>query len=581
MSAIQKETINTKLKAAWRNPATIEGREFISGLENLLFGAQQPHAIELEQVILGACLIDNTAFPTVNFLKTECFYQDINAIIFDAFSQLAEKEIPIDLVTVTDQLRKMKKWRVSGELNKHFATIEKTDGHKHALEAIGGGYYLVELTNRVTSSANLEYHARIIYQKYLLREGIREAYRFLAKAYAEEQDVFELRNELAESMLVSSPTSYFRIRTWNEVMDDASKIQEMHRLAGELLHKGSITILFAPPGVGKSIVAVQIGNAIAAGESLFPGILDNELAGNGLDKQGEKLSVLFLDMELFDKEIEKRYSYEDQRYHFAETFYRVDPNPAFIDYPDEDMDKFITRQIETFVRQRMPDVLIVDNITALSNESASDPNIAIKIMRFLKRLRIKYNLTILVLAHTTKYSSKTEQIQLSSMKGASAFQDMAPCIWAIGQNYMEEGNAYYMKQLKSRNGEKVNGAENVIKVRIGQEKGMLKYIFDGLDHEDNCLKSFMDQQDQDDFIEKAVKIKAKDWSKGWREIAKEINFPYSHVTLMNRCKVFVAGSNQYEFDASGNIIAAATDEKPLSPDVKPVSARGTLDEIPF
>jgi RecA-family ATPase len=567
----------TKLKAAYKKNQA-DQNEFIKGLENLVFGAPQPHNIELEKAVIGACLLEREAFPRVNFLLPSHFYDDKHAIIWEACSQLYERELPIDLLTVTDFLKNMKKWRMSGELNVHFSTIDKTEGFANALEAIGGAFYLVELTKIVASTANLEYHARILYQKYLSRDYIRKLYQGLARAHAEEGDIFEERNTMAEELLVSSPSAFFRVRSWNQVIEDAGREPEMFRLAGELLHQNSITILFGPPGSAKSIGAVQLGNAIASGRSFLPGILVNEL-GNEVKQQPEELSVLFIDMELFDREVEKRYTEGGTRYQFSPNFYRVDPNPNFLDYPEEDMDKYINRQIETLVRQRMPQVLIVDNITALSSESASDINIAIKIMRFLKRLRIRYNLTILVLAHTTKHQNKMEQLTLSAMKGASAFQDFAPTIFGINENANEEGT-YYLKQLKARNSEKVFGASNVIRYRTSKIDNMLSWEFIGLAHEDECLKSFMEAGDQEEYIKKAVELKAKDWTKGWRKIHQEIGYPHAVNTLIMRCKMYVQGSQMYELDPNGNFVFTGHN-KEGSAEAAPPAANNPSDTVPF
>lgn len=261
-------------------------------------------------------------------------------------------------------------------------------------------------------------------------------------------------------------------------------------------------------------------------------------------------------MELFDKEVEKRYTNEEkpeERFRFAKTFWRVDPNPEFLDYPDEDTDRFINLQIEAFIRQRTPDVLIVDNITSLSQESASDVGVAKRIMAFLKKLRIKYGLTILVIGHTTKYGNKMEELTMSAMKGASDIQNFAPTIFGISRDNQEEGR-YYLKQLKGRNGKIVHGRENIIKYYIDKRGHMLQWVFDGCGHEDECLNHFMDASDQDRYIEDAVKLKAKNWSRGWRKIKQELGYPFSHMTLMNRCKEYVEGSSQYEFDLENNIV---------------------------
>ena len=577
MSSATKKEIS-QIKAIHK--AGQQQKEMLNGLNVAINNFVQPSAVELEQAVLGGCLIDVRAFDVVKFLSAEDFYEDAHALLWAAMEAMNEKGIPIDILTVTEHLKNTNKWSVGGKLNPVLtpATVDRFTVN-NALDAIGGPYQIVELTARVASTANIEYHARIVKQRSLQREAIRILARGITQCFEDPDGIYDVRNNIAESLLVNSPTSYFRVRTMEQVLDDAANLPDMDKLAGPLLELNGMTIVFAGPGVGKSIFAFQLGMALAEGKSVFPKVLENAHA--------KPLEVLFLDMELFDKEIQGRYTASDdhsRRTSFSKNFKRVDPNPDFLEYPDEDMDRYIKTQIEQIVRTHAPDVFIVDNLTALSSESASDPNIAIKIMRFLKKLRTKYKLTILVLAHTTKQSNKQESLELYRMKGASAIQDFAPTIFGIGENFNQTGS-YYMKQLKGRNSEKSFGKENVIKVMIDKPDGVtLKYVFEGLDHEDNCLSAFLDANDQDEMIEKALKIKAADPSKGWRAIKEEIGFPWSYVTLLSRCKQYAAGSNIYEFDAQGNVIsaepAAAADKAPANPNIPTVSGSND-DDIPF
>ena len=145
-------------------------RQQSSDLENYLFGKVQPQAISLEEAVLGAVMLDKDAITNVlDILRPESFYLDQHQMIYKAMIRLFEKSQPIDLLTVTESLRK------SGEL-----------------EAIGGPYYLVDLTNRVASAANIEFHARILAQKHIQRELIKVSTRVINDAYEDTTDVFEL-----------------------------------------------------------------------------------------------------------------------------------------------------------------------------------------------------------------------------------------------------------------------------------------------------------------------------------------------------------------------------------------------------
>jgi len=110
-------------------------------------GKLPPQAIDLEEAVLGALMLEKDALSSViDILKSNVFYETRHQKIFDAIKVLFEKSSPVDILTVTAQLRQQ------GEL-----------------EMIGGAYYITELTNRVASAANIEFHSRIIIQKFIQR----------------------------------------------------------------------------------------------------------------------------------------------------------------------------------------------------------------------------------------------------------------------------------------------------------------------------------------------------------------------------------------------------------------------------
>ena len=141
-------------------------------------GKMPPQDTDLEEVILGAMLIERDSFAEVSeILKPECFYRESHQIIFQAIYNLFIRENPIDIMTVTEEVRKMGK-----------------------LEEVGGAFYIAQLTNRVASAANIGYHARIVYQKYLQREIILISSTFQTKAYDETVDVDDLLEEAEEAL---------------------------------------------------------------------------------------------------------------------------------------------------------------------------------------------------------------------------------------------------------------------------------------------------------------------------------------------------------------------------------------------
>lgn len=141
-------------------------------------GKLPPQATDLEEAVLGALMLEKDALSSViDVLKSEVFYRDNHQKIFTAIKDLFEKSQPIDILTVTAQLRKQ------GEL-----------------EMIGGAYYITELTSRVASAANIEFHSRIIIQKYIQRELIRISTETINSAYEDTSDVLDLLDKAEKNL---------------------------------------------------------------------------------------------------------------------------------------------------------------------------------------------------------------------------------------------------------------------------------------------------------------------------------------------------------------------------------------------
>ena len=114
------------------------------------FGHLQPQALDIEKVVLGALMIDKDAFSMVSeVLRPETFYEPRNQKIYNAIQALNMEEKPVDIMTVTEELKR-----------------------EGTLEDVGGPAYIVELSSHVASSAHIEYHAHILAQKFLARQLI-------------------------------------------------------------------------------------------------------------------------------------------------------------------------------------------------------------------------------------------------------------------------------------------------------------------------------------------------------------------------------------------------------------------------
>jgi len=147
-------------------------------LSSYVFGKVQPQALPLEEAVLGALMLDKDSIAIViDILRAESFYSDAHQAIYRCVLRLFERSQPVDLLMVTEELKK------AGEL-----------------EMAGGPYYLVGLTNRVASAANIEYHARLIAQKHIQRELIRVSTKIIRDAYEDTTDVFQLLDDAEQGL---------------------------------------------------------------------------------------------------------------------------------------------------------------------------------------------------------------------------------------------------------------------------------------------------------------------------------------------------------------------------------------------
>ncbi|KGI59659.1 MULTISPECIES: replicative DNA helicase [unclassified Prevotella] len=172
------------------------------------FGHLQPQALDVEQVVLGALMIDKDAFSIVSeILRPETFYEPRNQKVYQAIQNLNMSERPVDILTVSEELK-----------------------HAGTLDDVGGAQYIVDLSSHVASSANIEFHAHILAQKFLARQLISFASKIETKAFDETVDVDELMQE-AEGNL-------FEISQKN-MKQDYTQIDPVVQQAIEILQKAS------------------------------------------------------------------------------------------------------------------------------------------------------------------------------------------------------------------------------------------------------------------------------------------------------------------------------------------------------
>ncbi|QES88631.1 replicative DNA helicase [Rhizosphaericola mali] len=229
-------------------------RKSTTDLNPMVFGKVPPQAKDLEEAVLGAVMLEKGAFDNViEVIRSECFYFDAHQKIFKAFEKLAGQSLPIDILTVVEQLKK--------------------DGD---LEEVGGPYYVSKLTNVVASTANILTHAQIILQKFIQRELIRISGEIIKTAYEDSTDVFDLLDE-AEQKMFNITNNYLK-KNYDEIGDALAKaIERIDKLRMQTddisgvpsgfpsLDKvtygwqpSDLVILAARPAVGKTAFALNL-----------------------------------------------------------------------------------------------------------------------------------------------------------------------------------------------------------------------------------------------------------------------------------------------------------------------------------
>lgn len=228
------------------------------------YGHLQPQEPELEKVVLGALMIEKDAYSLVSeILRPESFYEPRHQMIYEAIRKLNIEQKPVDILTVTEELKK--------------------NGH---LEDVGGPFYITQLSGLVASAAHIEYHARIIAQKYLARELITYTSNIQTKAFDNTQDVDDLMQEAEGKLFELSQRNLKKDYTQiDPVINDAYSMLQKAAARSDGLsgiasgynqldkmtsgwQNSDLVILAARPAMGKTAFALSMAKNIAVDQKI-------------------------------------------------------------------------------------------------------------------------------------------------------------------------------------------------------------------------------------------------------------------------------------------------------------------------
>jgi len=422
----KKTESNQKYKG--RGIAKTASQEVTDVMLQSQFGKLPPQAIDLEEAVLGALMLEKNALTSViDILPADCFYKDSHRIIYAAIRRLFEKSQPIDLLTVSAELRQ------SGEL-----------------EIIGGPYYLTQLTRPVASAANIEYHARIVLQKHIQRELIRISGETLRDAYNETSDVFDLLDRAEQNLfdvaqgniqgnyremkdLVSESIVQFEHARRQEsgITGVASGFAELDKVTSGW-QASDLVILAARPGMGKTAFVLSLARNAAV-------LAKKPVAIFSLEMSAVQLSMRLISAEtelpadklrkgqLKDHEWEQLNSMVK---HISEAPLYIDDTPAISVFE-------LRSKCRRLKMQRNIELIIVDYIQLMRGEvdsrSGNREQEISYISRSLKSLAKELNVPVIALSQMNRSveARLDKRPQLSDLRESGAIEQDADMVLFI------------------------------------------------------------------------------------------------------------------------------------------------------
>ncbi len=433
-------------------------------LTTMVYGKLPPQAKDLEEAVLGAIMLEKSAFDTVvEILKPECFYVEAHQRIYRAMQSLAQKSQPIDILTVVEELKR-----------------------KEELEMIGGPYYVTKLTNMVVSTANIDAHSRIILQKFIQRELIRISGEIISDSYEDSTDVFDLLDE-AESKLFEITNNHLRknfdpidrvlVKTIQRIEDMRHKNEDITGVPSGFASLDRVTygwqstdlvILAARPSVGKTAFALNLArNAALHPTKPTPvGFFSLEMSSGQLVQR-----ILAAESEILMEKIARgKLEEHEMKQLYAKGIQRLGQAPIFIDDTPALNIFELRAKCRRLKNKHNIGMVIIDYLQLMSgtgeNRNANREQEISKISRDLKGLAKELGIPIIALSQLSREVEKRKEgnkmPQLSDLRESGAIEQDAdmvmflyrPEYYDITSNEMGESNRgeTHVRIAKHRNG---------------------------------------------------------------------------------------------------------------------------------
>jgi replicative DNA helicase len=357
-------------------------------------GKLPPQALDLEEAVLGALMLEKNALnAVVEFLKPEHFYDDRHKEIYTSIIDLFKASEPVDMRTVVNQLRKNGK-----------------------IEIIGGAYYIAELTSKVSSAANIEYHARVIMEMAIKRTLIEVASQIHHDAYEDTTDVFELLDKTEQSVFEISDSN---LRKNYDNMRNlmARAIQELQVLKDHKdgltgvpsgftaldritsgWQKSDLVIIAARPGMGKTAFVVSALRNASVDFKIPVAIFSLEMASVQLVNR-----MISAEAELEGEKIKKGQLAEHEWAQLVHKTSRLSSAPIFIDDTPALSILELRAKCRRLKAEHNVQLVVIDYLQLMRGEQGGNREQEIaSISRALKGIAKELNVPVLALSQLSR-----------------------------------------------------------------------------------------------------------------------------------------------------------------------------------
>jgi replicative DNA helicase len=465
---------------------------------NLQHSVLPPQAIDLEEAVLGAALIDNNGlFDVVAVLRSpNAFFKDEHQHIYSAILDLFSKNEPVDLLTVSARLKSMKK-----------------------LELAGGDFYLVKLTQKISSSAHSDYHARIIMQKYIARSIIAFNSKITMAAYDDSTDVFDLLarwskefDSVADLISVGRSTLQWKpsLQELKQTVEMLSRNDSETFLVGVDTgfkrinaytggyRKQDLVIVAARPGMGKT--AKVLKTAVANLKKDVPvGFISGEMSMAQLTARAFAIDTNFHLNQLMKYGFEKTEYFATMQEHIS----RVENWPLYVDDSGNMDISDVIIKAKDWYRKHNIQLLIIDYIQLMKDRSKKWNNRSDELLDISRRLKLlakELNIPLIVLAQVNRECEKrgsSKRPLVIDIKDCGAIEqdaDIIEFIYRPSEYNIEMDVEDYEPHLHSLIKKGANAEVIFAKYRGGAKNTtLLKWIGD--------KTKFVDVDDEDDNAE--------------------------------------------------------------------------------